>query len=41
MFTGGTSWNRRISQKHRLIYDIFEDVVQVIVLSAYGHYGDK
>ena len=38
---GGTSWSRRISQKHRLIYDIFEDVVQVIVLSTYGHYGDK
>ncbi len=38
---GGTMWSRRISKKHRLIYDIIENVVLVDVLSAYGHYGDK
>ena len=37
----GTLWSRRISQKHRLIYEIIETVVHVDVLSAYGHYGDK
>lgn len=34
-------WSRRINEKHRLIYRIFEDTVIVLVLSAYGHYGDK
>ena len=34
-------WSRRISKKHRLIYEIFEAEVHVDVVSAYGHYGDK
>lgn len=34
-------WSRRISQKHRLIYEIEKDVVKVAVLSSYGHYDDK
>jgi toxin YoeB len=34
-------WSRRITEKHRLIYRIDEDVVIVLVLSAYGHYDDK
>ena len=34
-------WSRRITQKHRLIYEIEEDVVKVDVLSSYGHYDDK
>jgi len=34
-------WSRRISQKHRLVYEIEEAVVKVNVLSAYGHYQDK
>ena len=34
-------WSRRITKKHRLIYEIFETEVHVDVLSAYGHYGDK
>ena len=34
-------WFRRISQKHRLIYEIEEEVVNVAVLSSYGHCGDK
>ena len=38
---GGTLWSRRITQKHRLIYEIIETVVHVDVLSAYGHYDDK
>ena len=37
----GILWSRRISQKHRLFYEIIETVVHVDVLSAYGHYGDK
>ena len=34
-------WSRRISQKHRLVYEIEETIVKVDVLSAYGHYKDK
>ena len=34
-------WSRHISDKHRLIYEIFEQIVTVEVLSAYSHYGDK
>lgn len=34
-------WSRRISQKHRLIYEIEDLTVKVDVLSAYGHYDDK
>lgn len=34
-------WSRRISQKHRMVYRIFETEVLVLVISAYGHYNDK
>jgi toxin YoeB len=34
-------WSRRITQKHRLIYQINETEVIVAVISAYGHYDDK
>ncbi|MDO5608037.1 MAG: Txe/YoeB family addiction module toxin [Capnocytophaga sp.] len=35
-----TVWSRRIDQKHRLVYEIFEDVKEVKI-PAYGHYKDK
>jgi len=34
-------WSRRITEKHRLVYDIFENVVVVEVIQAHGHYDDK
>ena len=34
-------WSRRITGKHRLIYQIYEDIITVGVISAWGHYGDK
>ena len=34
-------WSRRITRKHRLIYEIFDTEVHVDVLAAYGHYDDK
>lgn len=33
-------WSRKISIKHRLIYEIKESIVNVDVLSAYGHYDE-
>lgn len=35
------TYSRRISKQHRLIYRVYDDVVEVLVLSAYGHYDDK
>lgn len=32
---------RKISDKHRLVYSIEEDIITVHVLSARGHYDDK
>ena len=34
-------WSRRISDKHRLVYEIFEREVYVEVITSYGHYGDR
>ena len=34
-------WSREITKKHRLIYEIHDEIVSVIVLTAYGHYNDK
>ncbi len=34
-------YSRRISHKHRLVYQILEEKVIVLVLAAQGHYGDK
>ena len=34
-------WSRRITKKHRLIYEIHETEIVVLILSSYGHYNDK
>lgn len=34
-------WSRRITQKHRRIYTINQEIVTVVVISLLGHYGDK
>ena len=34
-------WSRHITQKHRLVYEIYDTEVIVLVLTAYGHYEDK
>ena len=35
------AWSRRLSGKHRLVYEIQETEVTVFILSAYGHYDDR
>ncbi len=35
------TWSRHISAYDRIIYDIFDDVVEVYVLEIEGHYNDK
>ena len=34
----GIVYSRRITGEHRLVYKIYDDVVEVLVLSAVGHY---
>lgn len=34
-------YSRRIDQKHRLVYEIFEEEKIVKIISTYGHYDDK
>lgn len=37
----GITYSRRISGQHRMIYDIYDDIVKVFVISVEGHYRDK
>jgi len=34
-------YSRRITHKHRLVYQINDEMISVLVLSTVGHYGDK
>lgn len=34
------TWSRRINREHRLVYEIHDKQVLVLVLSSYGHYKD-
>ena len=34
-------YSRRINDKHRLIYEIFEEEKKVVLAAAYGHSKDK
>jgi len=34
-------YSRRITQEHRLIYKIENKTVTVVLVAAFGHYGDK
>ena len=33
-------WSRRITEKHRLVYEIHDTEVVVLVLTSYGHYDE-
>lgn len=39
--TSVPTWSRKISSKHRLVYEIDDPKVKVYVLTTYGHYNDK
>ena len=34
-------WSRRLTDKHRLIYRIEEELGSIEIIYAYGHYRDK
>lgn len=35
---GENTWSRRLDKEHRIVYRVYDDIVEVYVLSAYGHY---
>ena len=35
------TWSRRITAHDRIIYDVYDDIVEVYVLEVEGHYNDK
>jgi toxin YoeB len=35
------TWSRRLSGQHRIIYEIHDNVLIVLVLDILGHYSDK
>jgi toxin YoeB len=34
-------WSRSIDDRHRMVYKIEDNVVTIVVISLWGHYGDK
>ena len=38
---GGITYSRHITAHDRIIYDIYDDVLVVLVVEAEGHYNDK
>lgn len=38
---GGITYSRRIGAQQRVVYDVYEMEVRVLVLTVEGHYGDK
>ena len=37
----GITYSRRLSGRDRVVYDIYENIVTVIVIQVEGHYSDK
>lgn len=35
------TWSRRVTAHDRIIYDIYDDVVIVLIVEVEGHYNDK
>ncbi|RNI32200.1 Txe/YoeB family addiction module toxin [Hanamia caeni] len=35
------TWSRRLSEKHRVVYRIYDETVTVLILTSWGHYDDK
>jgi toxin YoeB len=35
------TYSRRLTNKDRIVYSIFEDIVEVSILQMVGHYDDK
>ena len=40
-YKGKKLWARKITDKHRLLYKIKDNIVTVLIIQAWGHYDDK
>ena len=38
---GDITWSRHITRNDRMIYDIYDDIVQILIVELEGHYDDK
>lgn len=38
---GDITWSRHITKNDRIIYDIYDDVVNILIVELEGHYDDK
>lgn len=38
---GDITWSRHITRNDRMIYDIHDDVVSILIVEIEGHYNDK
>ena len=38
---GGNIYSWKVNKKDRLVYEIYEEVVNIYVISTEGHYQDK
>ncbi|MCM1337671.1 MAG: Txe/YoeB family addiction module toxin [Candidatus Amulumruptor caecigallinarius] len=38
---GDITWSRHITKNDRMIYDIYDDVVSILIVEIEGHYDDK
>ncbi len=38
---GDITWSRHITKHDRIIYDIYDDMIEVLVIELEGHYDDK
>ena len=34
------TWSRRLNKEHRLVYEIHENEILVLIFSTYGHYSE-
>lgn len=32
------TWSRRLDKEHRIVYRVYDDIVEVYILSTFGHY---
>lgn len=32
------TWSRRLDKEHRVVYRVYDDIVEVYILSTFGHY---
>ena len=37
----GITYSRRLSAHDRIIYDIYENIITVLIIKVEGHYNDK